>query len=73
MRINAFKLDAILARGCISRAKLAELTGISRQSVSTILLRGTCSTVNAGRIARALGVDVTEIMEDVGIDNSKGF
>lgn len=66
MRIYVWKVEATLARDGVTRAELSKRSGISRQSVSCILQRGTCSTVNAGKIARALGVDVTEIMEGVG-------
>lgn len=65
MRIYVWKVEAMLARDGVTRAELSKRSGISRQSVSCILQRGTCSTVNAGKIARALGVDVTEIMEAV--------
>ena len=65
MRINARKVEAMLARDSLTRTEVSKRSGISRQSVSCILQRGTCSTVNAGRLARALGVDVTEIMEGV--------
>ena len=65
MRIKARKVEAMLARDCVTRTEVSKRSGISRQSVSCILQRGTCSTVNAGRLARALGVDVTEIMEEV--------
>lgn len=66
MRIYVWKVEAMLARDGVTRAELSKRSGISRQSVSCILQRGTCSTVNTGKIARALGVDVTEIMEGVG-------
>lgn len=65
MRINVQKIETILARDCLTRTEVSKRSGISRQSVSCILQRGTCSTVNAGRLARALGVDVTEIMNGV--------
>ena len=65
VRINARKVEAMLARDSLTRTEVSKRSGISRQSVSCILQRGTCSTVNAGRLARALGVDVTEIMEEV--------
>lgn len=65
VRIDVQKIEAMLARDCVTRTEVSKRSGISRQSVSCILQRGTCSTVNAGRLARALGVDVTEIMEEV--------
>ena len=62
VRIDVQKIEAMLARDCVTRTEVSKRSGISRQSVSCILQRGTCSTVNAGRLAHALGVDVTEIM-----------
>ena len=73
MKISTVKIYINLARQRRKLKDLAEDCGITKQSISTILKRGSCLPQTAGRIARALGVDVTEIMEDVGIDNSKGF
>ena len=36
---------------------------MSRQNFSTVRTRGTCTAVTLGKIARALGVDPLEIME----------
>ena len=63
MNINSQKIEIMLANNCMTKAALAEKAGISRQSISTILRRGTCSTPNAGKLARALGVDVEELSE----------
>lgn len=63
MNINTIRIEAILANKALSRTDLAKKSGISRQSISTILCRGSCSTVNVGRIARALGVNVEELLE----------
>lgn len=54
----------ILAERLMSKTDLADLCGVSRQNVSTIMTRGTCLPKTAGKIAKGLGVDVTEIMED---------
>ncbi len=63
MKINTSNIERILATQKMSRSELAIRSGISRQSISTILGRGTCSAINVGRIAETLGVDVTEIMK----------
>lgn len=63
MNINTQKIVVFLAKDGMTRAKLADLSGICRQQVSTILRRGTCSEISAGKIARALGVDVEELLE----------
>ena len=64
MKLNAHKIRLILASKEITQCELAMLSGISRQSISTILSRGSCELRNAGRIARALNVDVSEIVEE---------
>ena len=61
MNINARVADIILAK--MTRTALAEKAGISRQAVSAILRRGTCSAINAGKLANALGIQVEELME----------
>lgn len=63
MKISKQKIFAAQAQLGITMKQLAELSGISRQNISTVVHRGSCRPETAGKIARALGVDVTEIME----------
>ena len=63
MRISKQKIFAVQAKRGLTKKQLAELSGISRQNLSTVVHRGSCRPETAGKIARALGVDVTEIME----------
>lgn len=62
MKINAHKIKLILAECEMTRADLAEKCGISRQSISTILTRGTCELKTAGKLAKGLGVPLSEIV-----------
>lgn len=74
MNINTHKINALLANKGLTQTVLAEQTGISRQSICTILSRGTCFERNAGKIALALGVDVEELSDgkcDTRIDRVK--
>lgn len=64
MKLNVWKIKLLLAEQELRQIELAEKVGMSRQNLSTILTRGTCSTVNAGRIAKALCVDVREIIKE---------
>lgn len=64
MKLNTTHIKAMLATRSMTQVALAEKAGISRQSISTILGRGTCSLPNAGKLARALEVDVTEIIKE---------
>ena len=63
MHITGNKLELLAAEKGLSFTKLSELSGISRQSISAIKNRGTCRTENACKLARALGVNVEELLE----------
>ena len=65
MRIDRVKLIAEMARRDVTSTRLAEVAGVSRVTVSALRCGKTCTAETAGKIARALGVDVTEIMEAV--------
>lgn len=64
MVLNAHKIEIILANRDITKTQFAKKCGLSKQSVSTILRRGTCEPKTAGRLAAGLGVDVNEIIKD---------
>lgn len=64
MKINTNKVVLILAEKEMTKTNLAERCEISRQNLSTILGRGTCSPKTAGKLAKGLGISITEIMED---------
>lgn len=61
MRISTEKVERLLAEKQMSKKTLAENCGISRQSISTIIRRGSCEPRNAGKLAAALGVHVMDI------------
>lgn len=65
MKINNQKLDMILARRCMSRCDLRD--GTSPQTLMRIKKGLDVKPKTAGRIARALGVDVTEIIEQEAV------
>jgi len=48
----------------LTLGQLAEKAGINRQNLSIIKRRGSCSPMTAVKIAAALGVDVTEIIQE---------
>lgn len=64
MLLNQKKILCILAERQMTQTELAAKTQISRQSVNTILRRGTCNPVSAGRLVAGLGVSVEEITRD---------
>ena len=59
MRIDRFKLTTEL----MTQKQLAEKAGISRVTVNGIKSGRSCSDEVGKKIAKALGVDVTEIIE----------
>lgn len=63
MRISKKKIECVMARKALTTIEVAKKSGVSRQNFSTVKLRGTCTPITAGKIARGLGVDVAEIIE----------
>lgn len=64
MKIDRDKVNICRARKKKSVAELAEAYGVSRARMNAILNQREVSVVSAGRLADALGCDVTEILED---------
>ena len=64
MKIDGIKIKLMMAEREMSQSDLADLCGISRQSVSYALRCGSCSVVTAGKISKALGVPVREIIKE---------
>ena len=63
MRIDRVKLVTELAKRDMTQKKLAEIAGISRAPVNYIRGGKNCSDEVGEKIAKALGVDITEIIE----------
>lgn len=63
MKISKSKIELLLAEKGLSMTVLAERSGMSRQSISTIKQRGTCTPCTAAKLAKGLGVLVAEIIE----------
>ena len=64
MKIDSIKIKLLMAEQEINQADLAERCEVSRQSVSCLLRCGSCTTKTAGKIAKALGVPVREIIKE---------
>ena len=64
MKISRKKMEIAMARAQLNRDALAQKAGMPRTSFYNVYSRCTCKPATAGRIAAALGVDVTEILED---------
>lgn len=59
----------LLAEKDMSMRALELQEGVAYNSLASILRRGSCSIVTAGRIARGLGVPVGEITREEGGGN----
>lgn len=57
-------LEIMAARRGLRLCQLADKAGLNRQNMSIVKKRGTCTAMTAIKIAAALGVDVTEIIEE---------
>ena len=57
-------VEIMAARKGMRLGQLADKAGVNRQNMSVIKKRGTCSALTAVKIAAALGVDVTDIIEE---------
>lgn len=65
MKANREKLNLAMARACMNTENLAEAAEMPRPTVNNVITGRSVRPGTLGRIARALGVDVTEIMEGV--------
>ena len=63
MNINATRIELLRAEQGMTNAALAERCGMSRQNISTIVRRGTCNPLTAAKLARGLGVPVSDIIK----------
>lgn len=65
MKANRDKLVLAMARACMNTEDLAASAEMPRPTVNNVITGRNVRPGTLGRIARALGVDVTEIMEGV--------
>lgn len=63
MKLNPMTIRIEMAKRQHSGARLAQLAGISRQTLSAVLHGKDCAEQTAGKLARALDMDVEELME----------
>lgn len=63
MTIDNMKFDIALANSGLTLTQAAERAGISRQRYHMILNQKNVTPQVVGKIARSLGVNVTEIIE----------
>lgn len=64
MRLNKSKLLIALANACMNPYDLCKATGMKYQNYRRVANGNNCKPATVGKIAKALNVDVTEILED---------
>lgn len=64
MKLDKKKVKLAWARTEKTAAQLAKECGYTQKGMVSMLNKTSVSPVTAGRLARVLGVDVTEILED---------
>lgn len=63
MKANREKLELALARACMTSEALTMAARMPRPTVNNVIAGRSVRPATLGRIARALGVDVSEIIE----------
>lgn len=64
LKIYSKKVSVLMAKRLWTQKALAEAAGTNRVTINNALLKGSCSIQTAGKIAKALGVDPIDIIED---------
>lgn len=64
VKVDKKKLEIAMARAKLNRDMLAAKAEMPIPTVCNVYSRGTCKPATLGRIAEALGVDVTEIIAE---------
>lgn len=64
MRIDRIKLVVAMAEKDLTQTKLAELAGVPRVTVNAIRNGRNCSDATAVRLAKALDMDLAELIAD---------
>ena len=65
MRIDRVKFVAAMARADLNVKRLAELSGLSRGTITSVKTGKSCSKDTADKLAAGLGVPVAEIVGEV--------
>lgn len=64
MKANRKKLELAMAKACMSTAELQKVAAMPRPTVNCVICGRSVKPHTLGKIAKALGVDVEEIMEE---------
>lgn len=64
LKADRRKLETAMARACMNTEDLQKASGMPRPSINNVIAGKNIRPGTIGRIAKALNVDVTEILED---------
>ena len=64
MKINVFKMQILMGERGLTIKKLAELSGVSRQTISYIISGKGCTPQVAYKIATALDQELSQIVKE---------
>jgi len=64
MKLNIVKLRSEIARNEVNLKMLSEKCGVSRNTLSAINAGKSCGFIALGKIAKALGVDPADLLEE---------
>lgn len=64
MKVDRRKLEIAMARACLNTEELATLANMPRPTLNNVIVGKKVRTATIGKVAKALGVDVTEILAD---------
>ena len=63
MKVNKKKLEIAMARACMNTADIVVIAKMQRPTVNNVITGHEVRPATLGKVARALGVDITEIIE----------
>lgn len=64
MRLDRIKLICEMAKQDMTAIQLAKLSGVARATITGVRSGKSCNDQTGAKIARALGVDINELMEN---------
>lgn len=64
MKIDSKKIKSLIAEKEMTLSAFAESIEMTKQGLSVILSKGSCGTVNAGKIAKGLNIPVQQIIKE---------
>lgn len=63
MKANVVKVNIIMANNCMNTKDIQTITKMPRPTLNNVMSGRSVRPATLGRVAKALGVDVREIME----------